>query len=202
MKCNVLMLHGYKGTWNNGWFATVQSKLKDLGLNYISPSLPNPANPNYQQWRNDILKIIDDQFLHSECKRNIIIVAHSLACFAILRLIDELLSTSEDIQNNILMIKRIKCIVLVAPIVSFHNKFPQFTNYQLSNLKNSQICPIKTYLIYSLDDNYVDNDVIKCFISSSAKNNIFDIIYIEKQGYMHFMQDDIPFITDLIVDNL
>lgn len=218
MKCKVLMLHGYKGTWNNGWFATIQSKLNDLKIPYVSPSLPNPENPDYQQWKNTILKIISEEFLCLGGNKNMVIVAHSLACFAVLRLIDELLFNSDSIHSNFSIINQIKCMFLVAPIVSFHCKFPQFTNYNLSNLNkfkhidNVLNSPIKTYLIYSLDDNYVDNEVIQHFISSFTSlkqgdqnkrenSDLLNILYIEKQGYKHFMQDDIPFVTELIIDN-
>lgn len=225
MECKVLMLHGYKGVWNNGWFATVQSKLKNLRVSFISPNLPNPEAPEYIKWKNEILKIIDNQFLQPNSNVNIIIVAHSLACFAILRLIDELLLKHKENLNDIQLINKLKCIFLVAPIVSFHSKFPQFTNYNFSLLNKSfsdnnlQISPIKTYLLYSTDDNYVESidihNFIKCFSCLNAndsinngqiqhketKSSMLKIVYIEKQGYKHFMQDDLPFVTNLIVEN-
>ncbi|KAK8899573.1 hypothetical protein M9Y10_001889 [Tritrichomonas musculus] len=213
----VLMLHGYKGTWNNGWFAPIQYKLRGLKIPVISPSLPNPERPDYHQWKEVILNIIDEHFLQSKNEQNIIIVAHSLACFAVLRLIDEFLISSQSAPGNISIINRFKCLILVAPIVSYHQKFPQFTDYKFSlhnhnnYINQIKINPIHAYLIYSIDDNYVDIEVMHDFISnfidknqketlnSEEEKNYIDLCYIEKKGYQHFMQDDIPFITELVV---
>ncbi|OHT15487.1 hypothetical protein TRFO_02792 [Tritrichomonas foetus] len=180
----VIMLHGYKGTPDNGWFSTIQRQLNQHGINFTSPSLPDPANPNYDNWKKSILEL-----LLQDNENDFLIVAHSLACFAILKIFDEI--------DNIILLKKIKHVILVAPVVSYMEKFSVFTNYQFQ-WNNLQHIFATFDIFYSIDDTYVPEIDMKRFIERFPDKK--KINYHEKSTYGHFMQDDLPFLTDFTLN--
>ena len=178
----VLMIHGYQGTNDNGWFSPVQKRLNQLKIPFESPNLPDPYHPIFQDWSNCLTKIINQMNTDS-----INVVGHSLGCFTILRIIDQ----STDFN----LLKKIKHLILVAPIVGYLKKMPEFTDYSF-NFQNFLQFQIKISIFYSVDDNYTPPSEIDNFINSfPSKDNIK---YIKENNYEHFMGNDYPIITNYV----
>ncbi len=98
-KPNVVLLHGWGGDGNRGWFKSIKEYLEKNNIECFAPSFPNTENPVYTEWKAHFEKEV-----LSQINENTIILGHSLGCGFIQRYL-----TEEELK--------IAEIVLVAPTV-------------------------------------------------------------------------------------
>jgi predicted alpha/beta hydrolase family esterase len=73
------IFHGYGATPDDHWFGWLAAQLRADGIPTTIPSLPNPQDPDPEQWMDVLRTAVGTPDEHS------IIVAHSLGCLTVLR---------------------------------------------------------------------------------------------------------------------
>ncbi len=108
----IVLVHGYKASPEHNFWPWLRDELTKRGHEVIAPKLPNPEEPNCQEW----VKAIDDSIKYPE--GDTIFIAHSLGCVALLHYLEE-----ADMSGTP------KSVILVSPI--YHvgaEKFESFFN--------------------------------------------------------------------------
>ncbi len=80
----VILIHGYDGSPDRDWFPWMQEQLKKENIICIAPHLPEPTNPNLEQWLKTIRNAVgtpDPQTFF---------IAHSLGCLTLCRYLERL----------------------------------------------------------------------------------------------------------------
>lgn len=73
------IIHGYGATPEDHWFGWLADRLRADGITATIPVLPNPQDPDPEQWINAVRDDVGTPDEHS------IVVAHSLGCLTVLR---------------------------------------------------------------------------------------------------------------------
>lgn len=73
------IIHGYSATPADHWFRWLEEELESAAITTVVPALPNPDNPDRQQWLDVLAAEIGIP------DRNTILIAHSLGCLTALR---------------------------------------------------------------------------------------------------------------------
>jgi predicted alpha/beta hydrolase family esterase len=83
IKRNYVLLHGFDGSPNGIFFPWLIKKLRDQGLSYQAPQLPNPQKPNEAEQVDFVLK---------NCKfdENTVLLGHSLGAAVALKVLEML----------------------------------------------------------------------------------------------------------------
>ncbi len=84
MKKRVIILHGWDGHPENGWFPWLKQKLEKSNYQVIVPQLPNTANPRIENWIPAIQELV------GIADNNTFFVGHSMGCQAIARYLETL----------------------------------------------------------------------------------------------------------------
>lgn len=72
---NVVMIHGWEGAGEAGWFGELKKTLTEKGVEVHSPDFPNTNNPQYQEWKSFF-----EAELLPKISENTILLGHSLGC--------------------------------------------------------------------------------------------------------------------------
>ena len=174
----VIIVHGWDGNPNIGWFKWLRSELKKRGFKVIAPIMPHPEAPKISAWVGTLKKLINDM------DENTILVGHSMGTQTILRYLEKSRSSCG------------KCI-LVAP-------FMKLTEYSFTEdpeneksmrkiakpwltkeiaLKEVRKHSREFIMIFSEDDPYIDLSNAKIF-----RKELGSKIIIQKNK-RHFEED-------------
>ncbi len=186
-KPNIVLLHGWGGNGDRGWFKSIKSYLKENNIDCLAPSFPNTENPVYQEWKDHFEKEVLPKI-----NEKTIILAHSLGGGFIQRYL-----TEEDLH--------IAELVLVAPTVGdcgipeiknlFENKKKRgcVSAKQKCYPKGNKATPSLFDLIVSLKRNEVKKKRAKkplklSNIKDIIKTNNRKIIFDGEILWSHFLQ--------------
>lgn len=93
----VIIIHGWDGNPETGWFVWLEKELKKKGFNVIKPIMPNPASPKITPWVKKLSEIA------KKTDEDIILIGHSIGCQAIMRYLE----TSKA--------KKVSKVIFIAP---------------------------------------------------------------------------------------
>jgi len=82
MKKTAIIIHGWDGNPNKGWFVWLGKELTKKGFKVIKPIMPNPAVPKIKPW----VKKLSELAKNSD--ENTIIIGHSIGCQTIMRYLE------------------------------------------------------------------------------------------------------------------
>lgn len=136
--------HGLFGTGTNVWFPYAFTTISNYDCDFISPDMPNPASPQYDQWKSVLLDRIN---LKWDKKQPIILVGHSLGGYTILKSLSD--CANETWAQNV------KGVFLVSPVVTW--KFtPLIENYTEIDFDPVVKLDAKFRHIYNVNDKVLD----------------------------------------------
>ncbi len=78
----VILIHGYKSSPSMNFFPWLERELRAKGFDVVIPELPNPENPDRDEWTEALVKSV------KQLTSNDIIVGHSLGGAAALRMLE------------------------------------------------------------------------------------------------------------------
>ncbi len=78
---HAILVHGWKGTPDYGWFPWLRRELEAVGYTTESLTLPNPLLPDRTEWVEVIKKAVHDP--------EVVLIGHSLGCPCILFALQE-----------------------------------------------------------------------------------------------------------------
>lgn len=171
----VVLIHGKDTDPSQKWYPWFNKEVKNLGMNFISPVLPNPSNPDVDKWIAELDKIKPDQ--------NTILVGHSRGGVAILRWVEKL-------PEN----KKIKKIILIATNSGDSGKMNKnensngfYTKYGYDFKKIKSHCD-DFVVFHSQDDEWVP------FEAGEENTKGLDAKFLKFNNYGHFGRgvDEIP----------
>lgn len=82
--CKVIMVHGWGGTNEGGWFIPLKNKLEKEGMEVISPNMPDTFNPKIDTWTKKLKEIA------GKIDANTYFIGHSIGCQTIMRYLEKL----------------------------------------------------------------------------------------------------------------
>ncbi|MBI4088732.1 serine hydrolase family protein [Candidatus Kaiserbacteria bacterium] len=84
MKKRVVIVHGWDGTPEEGWFPWLKGELELKGFQVIVPQLPDTGNPRIQKWVSALAATVGNTDKHTY------FVGHSMGCQTIARYLETL----------------------------------------------------------------------------------------------------------------
>lgn len=163
---NAILIHGFEGHGDQGWFSETKNFLENNGYIVYNPDFPNTNKPSYTEWK----KFFEENLL-PKVNKDTLFVAHSLGPTFLVKYISE---------NDL----KIKTALFVSPAVRKNPDLPEidefFENLNLPRVKKS-IDDI--HIMYS-NDPYIPQEDFKYLISELEAKNI----HID--GKEHFTQNE------------
>lgn len=95
----IVLVHGYNASPEHNFWPWLQKELTDRGHEVIAPQMPNPSEPNCQEW----VDAIDASIKYPA--GDTVFIAHSLGCVALLHYLEQ-----ADMSGTP------KSVILVSPI--------------------------------------------------------------------------------------
>lgn len=89
MPKKAILIHGWEGSPENGWFPWLRQKLAKENWEVVAPQMPNHDTPNMEKW----LEYLDKKI--PKLDENCYFVGHSLGCITILRFLEYLNKDSQ-----------------------------------------------------------------------------------------------------------
>ena len=176
----LIIVHGWEGSPEGGWFPWLKSEMERKGWEVHIPALPNSNNPKIHEWLGLLAQVADS------VDENTYMVGHSLGCVTILKFLENL----DEKQ-------KIGGVILIA---GFDNplgikEIENFFQGPLNWDKAKRTCK-KFIVIHSEDDHGVpaDNGI-------RMKNNL-GAKKILVNGYKHFSGDDGVNSLPLVIEEL
>lgn len=83
-KQRVFIIHGWEGYPEEGWFPWLKRELESRGFEVFAPQMPNPAEPQLNEWLNKIKGIV------GQPDERTFFVGHSLGCYTIAKYLEGL----------------------------------------------------------------------------------------------------------------
>jgi uncharacterized protein len=80
----VIVVHGWDGDVNKGWFPWLRANLESQGFEVVMEQMPNTANPNIEEWIPTLKK------LSGSVDNNTYFIGHSIGCQTIIRMLENL----------------------------------------------------------------------------------------------------------------
>jgi predicted alpha/beta hydrolase family esterase len=99
----VILLHGLNTNPNDKWYPWLAQEMKQRGIEFAAPTLPNPTDPDITAWTAELDKLHPDE--------NTILVGHSRGGVAVLRWL--------EVQPASLKVKK---VILIATNSGFTHK--------------------------------------------------------------------------------
>ena len=146
LKSNPLFVfcHGLYGTGTNVWFPYAFTTISEHDCDFISPDMPNPASPQYEEWKPVLLDRINSKW---DKKQPLILAGHSLGGYTILKVLSEC--------ANETWAKNVKGVFLVSPVITW--KFtPNLGNYTEIDFEPVVKMDAKFRHIYNVNDQIFD----------------------------------------------
>lgn len=80
----VIIVHGYTGYPDKNWFPWLKAELEELGVEVITPLMPDTEAPRFEDWLQRLQKVV------GEPDEDTVLVGHSLGCPTVLRYAESL----------------------------------------------------------------------------------------------------------------
>lgn len=168
MKKQVFIVHGFGASPKSNWFLWLQKELQKQGVEAKILSLPNPNDPNLQEWKDTIKKEV--QF-----NENSYLVGHSLGCISILQ-------TLQDLKEG----SKLAGIVLVSGFNESLPILPQLDSFTKPPLNwNKIINASKHRVVISARD----DEIVPTQLSDNLAKNL-QATFIQTQNGGHFMDKE------------
>lgn len=182
----VIIVHGWEGHSNEGWFPWLKNKLNKKGFKVSVPQLPNPENPKIHEWVSALSKIAGTPDI------NTYFIGHSMGCQTIARYLEKL-SVNEKIGGAVFVGGYFKSLTgLVEDEPEIWEKWKS-SSVDLDKVK---IHLPKSVAFFSDNDPYVPLENIDDF-----KNKLgSEVIILKNMG--HFMQDDGCYELPIVLEKL
>ncbi len=84
MQKRALIIHGWEGFPEEGWFPWLKTELENRGFEVLVSQMPNPDAPRIDTWLEQISKV------YGELGEHDLLIGHSIGCQAILRYLSEI----------------------------------------------------------------------------------------------------------------
>lgn len=84
MEKRVIIVHGWAGKPNHGWYPWLAKELERKGFEVQVPELPNTQTPKISPWVSTLASVVSDP------NENTYLVGHSIGCQTILRYLETL----------------------------------------------------------------------------------------------------------------
>lgn len=84
MQPRVIIVHGWDGYPEEGWFPWLKNELEKKGFDVLVPRMPDPAAPDIGKWVNHLSEVVGDP------NNKTFFVGHSIGCQTILRYLETL----------------------------------------------------------------------------------------------------------------
>ncbi|MBI4090663.1 MAG: alpha/beta fold hydrolase [Candidatus Komeilibacteria bacterium] len=84
MKKRVIIVHGWDGYPEEGWFPWLKQELEGRGFEVLVPEMPDSSEPRIEKWVSHLAAVVGDS------NENVFFVGHSIGCQAILRYMQSL----------------------------------------------------------------------------------------------------------------
>lgn len=84
MSKKAILIHGWEGSPDKGWFPWLKQKLENESWEVKAPQMPNPSNPEMEKW----LEHLDSEIPNFD--ESYYLIGHSLGCITILRFLEHL----------------------------------------------------------------------------------------------------------------
>ncbi|RAX57037.1 hypothetical protein CCZ01_07495 [Helicobacter monodelphidis] len=182
----VYIVHGFDSSPQKNWFAWLGSKLEAKGVNVEILAMPNPQNPNLQEW----IKMLDSNV---ELGSETYLVGHSLGCITILQYLQDKAVNQANKKSAM-----IGGFVLVSGFYEPLSILPQldgFTKNPLDFAVLQAISPNRV-VISAKDDSIVPTDL------SKKLSDKLNAKFIQTQNGGHFMESDGYTEMPLVLENL
>ncbi|OHT11282.1 hypothetical protein TRFO_19391 [Tritrichomonas foetus] len=175
--------HGVGGNCHSAFIDSTRSKLEEKGMKTVAPSYPNPADPNFDEWKDTFHQFLADNWNGEE----IVMIGHSLGGFFTLRLLGECFD--ED------WTKKLTAVILVAPTAT---KRPNRRKFYSEEIKWDNILKInfKPILLYSDNDDKVAREHPDYVVEKIGQMAGFE--FIEPKGFFHFIMPEAQPVLDAV----
>src|SRR3990167_1700607 len=80
----IIIIHGWDGYPEEGWFPWLKKELKNQGLEVLVPQMPEPEAPKIENWVPKFSEIVGTP------DENTYLVGHSMGCQTIVRYLEAL----------------------------------------------------------------------------------------------------------------
>lgn len=94
-KGKVYLIHGWGGSPGEPIHKWICEKLIERGFEFIAPEMPNPEEPEINDWINKIKEVA------KEVNEETIFIGHSIGCQAVLRFVETL---NDEILGKVILI--------------------------------------------------------------------------------------------------
>ena len=190
----VIIVHGWNGDINKGWFPWIKKELETQGFKVIMERMPNPGRPQIDEWIGML------KSLSGNIDERTYFIGHSIGCQTIMRMLEKIESekiggavflagwfdlTEHTYKENPKMEKEMRKIA--EPWIS--------TRFDLYKVK-SKFIPGTVTAIFSEDDPYVD------LKNAEAFKQWLDARIIIENGKGHFEEAKISQMPLLIEEIL
>lgn len=105
----VILMHGKNADPNQKWYPWLAKEAKNLGIDFVAPTLPHPEDPRADEWIAELEKLSPDE--------NTILIGHSRGGVVILRYLEKL-------PEN----KKVRKVILVATNAGYSEKINKTEN--------------------------------------------------------------------------
>lgn len=187
MEGTVVLVHGLNASSKHCFLPKAKEELESHGLSVIASDYPNPADPDYEEWRQ---KFLSD--LHTQWKGGpLIIVGHSLGGYFILRLIGD--SVNEP------WTKEIRGILTVGGTTTLR---PTHRMIYAVPINWEAILSFDPWVVvlYSTDDQRISSEHPQ--FACEQLRGLTHLDYVETSGYGHFILTEAPIVVQKILDFL
>jgi predicted alpha/beta hydrolase family esterase len=83
MADRVIIVHGWDGAPEEGWFPWLKGQLKSHNIEAVIPTMPHPERPTIEDWITTLRDVIN------EADEQTFLVGHSIGCQTILRYLSQ-----------------------------------------------------------------------------------------------------------------
>jgi predicted alpha/beta hydrolase family esterase len=80
----VVLVHGWEGRSDLGWFKWLREELEKRGFEVIAPDMPEADDPKIELWVPHLSKVIPDP------DKDTYFIGHSMGCQAVLRYLQDI----------------------------------------------------------------------------------------------------------------
>ncbi|PIX62498.1 hypothetical protein CO057_01695 [Candidatus Uhrbacteria bacterium CG_4_9_14_0_2_um_filter_41_50] len=171
----IILIHGFEASPESNFFPWLKDELRKKGHDVIVPALPNPAEPDAEEWTKFLVEevgAIDDET---------IILGHSIGAAAALRFLEAAEAYSTP-----------KACILVAP--PWMIKSEQFRGFFLSELDFDVLMwkASKFVVVHSKDDDKIPADHAKKYA------DVLQATLVDRDGEGHYMGEKYPILLEII----
>ncbi|MDR0219055.1 MAG: alpha/beta hydrolase [Enterobacteriaceae bacterium] len=93
----VIIVHGYTASPSDNWFPWLKEVLTEQGADVIVPEMPDSSSPTPEAWAKKLMEVVP------KADKNTIFVGHSLGCVVLLRHLEAICTTTNQIGGYTLV---------------------------------------------------------------------------------------------------